>query len=155
MTFSHLPDLWGLSYPSYFVYGKFGPRVYNVLRISLLAKKKFKRWPKKRRKKSVSPHRLWSRLMTRNQRLFVGGLTITCGKKKLMGQQFPKSWKLMLITFSKMLVNASILQGGRPNSWYTQSLREASEKPRQARATWPPNLSFVSPNPITIQQNSL
>ena len=44
--YERLPDLWGLFYPPYLVYGKFGPRVYIVLHISLLAKKK--RLPKKK-----------------------------------------------------------------------------------------------------------
>ena len=39
-------------------------------------------------------------------------------------------------------------KGGAPKSWYSQ----AFEKPGQAQATWPLNLS-LSPNPITIQHN--
>ena len=36
---------------------------------------------------------------------------------------------------------------GESKSWYSQ----AFEKSGQAWATWSPNLSFVSPNPVTIQ----
>ena len=46
------------------LYGKFGPRVYNVSCISLLAKKKkLKKWDyqkKKKKKKKASPHQFWS-----------------------------------------------------------------------------------------------
>ena len=41
---------------------------------------------------------------------------------------------------------ATLIKGGGQKSWYSQ----AFEKPGQARATRPPNLSFVSPNPVTI-----
>ena len=40
-----------------------------------------------------------------------------------------------------------ILREECQSRWYSQ----AFEKPGQAQATWPPNLSFVSPNPVTIQ----
>ena len=38
------------------------------------------------------------------------------------------------------------LRDESPKSWYSQ----AFEKPGQGQATWPPYLSFVSPNPVTI-----
>ena len=40
-------------------------------------------------------------------------------------------------------------QGGVSKSKSGHS--QAFEKPGQAQATWPANLSFVSPNPVTIQ----
>ena len=56
--YERLPDLWSLSKPLYFVYGKCGPHVIHVSLISLLAKK------------GASSHRFLSWLMTRNRRLF-------------------------------------------------------------------------------------
>ena len=46
-----------------------------------------------------------------------------------------------------MVPHIAFGKGGGPKSWH----RQAFEKPGQAQATRPPNVSFVSPNPVTIQ----